>query len=92
MACRSRVGLRRCAFTPVLWWPPFRRPATWPCAARGIQNESFWLAAHTTRTALAAALAEPVRERAITQDKALALARLYPLDNAAKLYGTGGAK
>ena len=45
--------------------------------------------------ALAAALAELVSERAITQDKALELARLYLHDNAAKLYGsssTGGAK
>jgi predicted TIM-barrel fold metal-dependent hydrolase len=62
-------------------------------------EESFWLAAHTTRTALAAALAELVSERAITQDKALALAHLYLHDNAAKLYGSaalsggnGGAK
>jgi predicted TIM-barrel fold metal-dependent hydrolase len=52
-------------------------------------EESFWLAAHTTRTALAAALAELVSERAITQDKALELARLYLHDNAAKLYGSG---
>jgi hypothetical protein len=50
-------------------------------------EESFWLAAHTTRTALAAALAELVSERAISQDKALELARLYLHDNAAKLYG-----
>ena len=57
-------------------------------------EESFWLAAHTTRTALAAALAELVSERAITQDKALELARLYLHDNAAKLYSSsmGGAK
>ena len=62
-------------------------------------EESFWLAAHTTRTALAAALAELVSERAISQDKALELARLYLHDNAAKLYGStalpggnGGAK
>lgn len=58
-------------------------------------EESFWLAAHTTRTALAAALAELVSERAITQDKALELGRLYLHDNAAKLYGsgsTGGTK
>ena len=56
-------------------------------------EESFWLAAHTTRTALAGALAELVSERAITQEKALELARLYLHDNAAKLYGnTGGAK
>jgi uncharacterized protein len=53
-------------------------------------EESFWLAAHTTRTALAAALAELVSERAISEDKALELARLYLHDNAAKLYG--GAK
>ena len=52
-------------------------------------EESFWLAAHTTRTALAAALAELVSERAITQDKALELARLYLHDNAGKLYGSG---
>ncbi|HKF24894.1 MAG TPA: amidohydrolase family protein [Candidatus Acidoferrum sp.] len=57
-------------------------------------EESFWLAAHTTRTALAAALAELVGEHAITRDKALELARLYLHDNASKLYGsgTGGAK
>jgi uncharacterized protein len=57
-------------------------------------EESFWLAAHTTRTALAAALAELVSERAIMQDKALELAHLYLHDNAARLYGssTGGAK
>ena len=54
-------------------------------------EESFWLAAHTTRTALAAALAELVGERAITQNKALELARLYLHDNAAKLYGSGNA-
>jgi predicted TIM-barrel fold metal-dependent hydrolase len=50
-------------------------------------EESFWLAAHTTRTALAAALAELVSERAISEDKALELAHLYLHDNAAKLYG-----
>ena len=53
-------------------------------------EESFWLAAHTTRTALAAALAELVSERAISRDKALELARLYLHDNAAKLYGSAG--
>jgi hypothetical protein len=52
-------------------------------------EESFWLAAHTTRTALAAALAELVSERAVTQAKALELARLYLHDNARKLYGSG---
>jgi len=55
-------------------------------------EESFWLAAHTTRTALAAALAELVSERAISQEKALELARLYLHDNAAKLYANGSTK
>jgi uncharacterized protein len=50
-------------------------------------EESFWLAAHTTRTALAAALAELVSERAMSESKALELARLYLHDNARKLYG-----
>ena len=50
-------------------------------------EESFWLAAHTTRTSLAGALAELVSEHAISEDKALELAHLYLHDNAAKLYG-----
>jgi predicted TIM-barrel fold metal-dependent hydrolase len=50
-------------------------------------EESFWLAAHTTRTALAAALSELVGERAISKEKALELARLYLHDNAQRLYG-----
>jgi uncharacterized protein len=50
-------------------------------------EESFWLAARTSRTALAAALAELVDEGAITEEKALELARGYLHDNAAKLYG-----
>ena len=53
-------------------------------------EESFWIAPHTTRTALAGALAELVSEHAISEDKAMELARLYLHDNAAKLYG--GAK
>ena len=50
-------------------------------------EESFWLAARTSRTALAAALAELVDEGAITETKALELARNYLHDNAARLYG-----
>ncbi len=50
-------------------------------------EESAWLAAHTSRTALAAALAELVSERAISQPKALELAHQYLHDNASKLYG-----
>jgi uncharacterized protein len=50
-------------------------------------EESFWIAAHTSRTALAAALAELVSEHAISEEKALELAHLYLHDTAAKLYG-----
>jgi hypothetical protein len=50
-------------------------------------EESFWLAARTTRSALSAALAELVAEGAISEDKAVELARLYLHDTAAKLYG-----
>jgi hypothetical protein len=50
-------------------------------------EESFWLAARTTRSALSAALAELVAEGAISEDKAMELARLYLHDTAAKLYG-----
>jgi uncharacterized protein len=50
-------------------------------------EETFWLAARSARTAVAAALAELVAEGAFTEEKALELARLYLHDNAAKLYG-----
>ena len=50
-------------------------------------EESFWLAARTTRTALAGALAELVEEGAITEAKALQLAKGYLHDNAARVYG-----
>ena len=50
-------------------------------------EETFWLAARSARTAVAAALAELVSEGAFTEEKALELARLYLHDNAAKLYG-----
>jgi len=50
-------------------------------------EESMWLAARTTRTALAAALAELVDEGALTEGKAMELAHGYLLDNAVKLYG-----
>ncbi len=50
-------------------------------------EESFFLAAWTTRTSLAAALAELVEEGAITESKALELARNYLHDNAVRLYG-----
>jgi uncharacterized protein len=50
-------------------------------------EETFWLAARSARTAVAAALAELVAEGAFSEEKALELARLYLHDNAAKLYG-----
>jgi hypothetical protein len=50
-------------------------------------EESFWLAARTTRMGLAAALAELVEEGAVSEPKALELARNYLHDNAARLYG-----
>ncbi len=50
-------------------------------------EETFWLAARSARTAVAAALAELVAEGAFTEAKALELARMYLHDNAAKLYG-----
>jgi uncharacterized protein len=50
-------------------------------------EESFWLSARSTRTALAAALAELVSEGAFSEQKALELAHMYLHDNAAHLYG-----
>ena len=50
-------------------------------------EETFWLAARSARTALAAALAELVSEGAFSEEKALELARMYLHDNAAHLYG-----
>ena len=50
-------------------------------------EETFWLAARSARTAVAAALAELVAEGAFSEARALELARMYLHDNAAKLYG-----
>ena len=50
-------------------------------------EESFWLAARSSRLALAAALAELVEEGAISETKAIEMARNYLHDNAAALYG-----
>jgi len=50
-------------------------------------EETFWLAARSARTAVAAALAELVSEGAFSEEKALELAKMYLHDNAAKLYG-----
>jgi hypothetical protein len=50
-------------------------------------EETFWLAARSARTAIAAALAELVAEGAFSEQKAMELAHMYLHDNAARLYG-----
>ena len=52
---------------------------------------SVWLGVRTTRTALAAALAEMVAAREITEPRAMAFARAYLHDTAASLYRMIGA-
>jgi hypothetical protein len=49
-------------------------------------EESYWLGAYSTRTALAAALAEMISEGEITESRALELAHAYLHDTAVKLY------
>jgi uncharacterized protein len=51
-------------------------------------EESYWLSVHSSREALAAALAELVSEHAFTKEQALKIARGYLHDNAAKVYAT----
>jgi uncharacterized protein len=50
-------------------------------------EESYWLGAESSRTALAAALAEMISENEISEARALELAHGYLHDNAVKLYG-----
>jgi hypothetical protein len=50
-------------------------------------EESYWLGAKSSRTALAAALAEMISENEISEARALELAHGYLHDNAVKLYG-----
>src|SRR6266852_6340649 len=49
-------------------------------------EESYWLGVQSSRTALAAALAEMISENEITEARALELAHAYLHDNAVKLY------
>ena len=49
-------------------------------------EESYWLGAESSRTALAAALAEMISEGEITEARALELAHAYLHDTAVKLY------
>ncbi len=53
--------------------------------ALGVE-EVYWLGVHTSRTALAAALAEMIASHEISESRALAIARGYLHDNAAALY------
>ena len=53
--------------------------------ARGAEAV-YWFAVHNARTALAAALAEMVAAREVTEPQAIAFARGYLHDNAASLY------
>jgi hypothetical protein len=53
--------------------------------ALGVE-EVYWMGVHTSRTALAAALAEMIAAREISEPQALAMARGYLHDNAAALY------
>jgi hypothetical protein len=53
--------------------------------ALGVE-EVYWMGVHTTRTALAAALAEMIAAREISERQALTIARGYLHDNAASLY------
>jgi hypothetical protein len=49
-------------------------------------EESFWLGVQSSRTALAAALAEMVSEGEVTEEQALKLAHGYLHDNAVGIY------
>jgi predicted TIM-barrel fold metal-dependent hydrolase len=49
-------------------------------------EELYWLGVHSARTATAAALAEMIAAREITERQAMAIARGYLHDNAASLY------
>lgn len=53
--------------------------------ALGVE-EVYWMGVHTTRTALAAALAEMIAAREISERQALTIAHGYLHDNAASLY------
>jgi hypothetical protein len=53
--------------------------------ALGVE-EVYWLGVHTARSALAAALAEMIAAREITEPRALQFAHMYLHDTAAALY------
>jgi hypothetical protein len=49
-------------------------------------EELYWFGVHNARTATAAALAEMIAAREVTERQAMAIARGYLHDNAASLY------
>jgi hypothetical protein len=49
-------------------------------------EESYWIAVHSARAALAAALSQMIVQNEITEDKALSFARAYLHDTAERLY------
>ncbi len=49
-------------------------------------EESYWMGVHSSRTALAAALAEMISEKEITEARAMEMAHAYLHDTAVKLY------
>jgi predicted TIM-barrel fold metal-dependent hydrolase len=59
-----------------------------PFSAAVGAEESYWLAATSARTAVAAALAEMISEGEITEAKALEMARGYLHDNAVRMYSS----
>ncbi len=50
-------------------------------------EESYWLGVQSTRTALAAALAEMISEGEVNEDQALQMAHGFLHDNAVRIYG-----
>jgi hypothetical protein len=54
-------------------------------ATLGVE-EGYWFGVHSARTALAAALAEMIAAREVSETQALAFAHGYLHDNAASLY------
>jgi hypothetical protein len=73
------------------WFELFPEKVTYGSDAFPIDDqigaeETYWLGVHNARTATAAALAEMIAAREITEPQALAIARGYLHDNAARLY------
>jgi hypothetical protein len=52
-------------------------------------EESYWLATESARSALAAALAEMISEKEISEQQAVAMAHAYLHDTASRIYSSG---